>query len=193
MKQTQYRSLVLGAALTTLLGASGSAYAFGERACKNSVAETFYDAVMADISVSRSVPMKHGEARIDWSVQSEGTLARGFCKVNAGGDVVRLKTLSHKRYEKSGGDEQDGFYYDEHIGTWRDPSGETCHSCTPENGFPNHSARERGSHQKQSRQERERENAGIGDSCTSWDYDHNRLCPPGYINHDCHGDCGPAR
>ena len=27
--------------------------------------------------------------------------------------------------------------------------------------------------------------------CTGWDYDHNRPCPPGYINRDCRGDCGP--
>ncbi len=27
--------------------------------------------------------------------------------------------------------------------------------------------------------------------CTSWDYDHNRPCPRGYINRDCRGDCGP--
>ena len=30
----------------------------------------------------------------------------------------------------------DGFYYDRHMGQWRDPDGEVCHSCTPENGFP---------------------------------------------------------
>ena len=29
--------------------------------------------------------------------------------------------------------------------------------------------------------------------CSSWDYDRNRPCPPGYINHDCRGGCGPAR
>jgi len=27
--------------------------------------------------------------------------------------------------------------------------------------------------------------------CTHWDYTHNRPCPPGYINRDCSGDCGP--
>jgi hypothetical protein len=34
--------------------------------------------------------------------------------------------------------EIDGFYFDRHIGQWRDPDGEICHSCTPENGFPDH-------------------------------------------------------
>ena len=29
-----------------------------------------------------------------------------------------------------------GFYYDRHVGQWRDPEGEICHTCTPENGFP---------------------------------------------------------
>ena len=30
-------------------------------------------------------------------------------------------------------------------------------------------------------------------SCYFWDYTRNQPCPPGYINHDCRGDCGPAR
>lgn len=31
-----------------------------------------------------------------------------------------------------------GFYYDRHVGKWRDPDDEVCHTCTPENGFPAH-------------------------------------------------------
>ncbi len=27
------------------------------------------------------------------------------------------------------------------------------------------------------------------DDCTRWDYDYNQPCPPGYINHDCRGNC----
>ena len=157
MKQTHNRSLLLAVALTSLLGASGSVVALGEKSCKNSVAEKFTDAVMADISVSRSIPKKHGEARVDWSVQSESITARGFCKVNAGGDVVKLKTLYHKKYNKPGSDDQDGFYYDEHMGKWRDPAGDICHTCTPDNGFPDHSNRDRGSHNNQTKLEREME------------------------------------
>ena len=153
MKQSQYHSLVAGAALFALLGASGSAIALGEKWCKNSVAERFSDASMADISVSASVPLKHGEARVDWSVQTEKTSAMGYCKVNKGGDVVKVKIDHHKKYHdsdpggKSGSDEQDGFYYDKHIGKWRDPAGETCHTCTPENGFPDHNSSHHDSNQ----------------------------------------------
>jgi len=28
--------------------------------------------------------------------------------------------------------------------------------------------------------------------CTNWDNDHNRPCPPGHVNRDCRGDCGPV-
>ena len=38
--------------------------------------------------------------------------------------------------ETSGELEQDGFYYDTHVNKWRDPAGEVCNTCTPENGFP---------------------------------------------------------
>ena len=147
MKKSQYRSLVVGTALTALFGVSGSAFALGEKACKNSVGERFTDATRADISVSASTPRKNHEgARVDWSVMTEKTSAMGHCRINKGGNVVKLKVDHHKKYHdsdsggKSGSDEQDGFYYDKHIGKWRDPAGETCHSCTPENGFPDHSA-----------------------------------------------------
>ena len=142
MKQLQYRSLVIGTALTALLFTSGSAFALGEKGCKNAVAEKFTDASMADISVSASVPKKNGEARVDWSVMTEKTSAMGHCKVNKGGDVVKLTVDHHKKYHasKPASDEQDGFYYDKHIGKWRDPAGEVCNSCTPENGFPDHSS-----------------------------------------------------
>ena len=144
MKQLQYRSLVAGSALVVLLGVSGSTFALGEKACKNSVGEKFLDASMADISVSASIPRKQGGARVDWSVMTEKTSAMGHCRVNKGGNVVKLKVDHHKKYHdsKSGGksnsDEQDGFYYDKHMGKWRDPAGEICNSCTPENGFPHH-------------------------------------------------------
>jgi hypothetical protein len=161
MKQLQYRSLVAGSALVVLLGASGSAFALGEKWCKNSVAERFSDASMAEISVSASVPMKNGDARVDWSVQTEKTSAMGYCKVNKGGDVVKVKIDHHKKYHdsdsggNSGSDEQDGFYYDKHIGKWRDPDGETCHTCTPENGFPDHNSSNRSSYKPKNKFERQ--------------------------------------
>lgn len=27
--------------------------------------------------------------------------------------------------------------------------------------------------------------------CSNWDYDRNQPCPPGFINRDCRGSCGP--
>lgn len=43
----------------------------------------------------------------------------------------------HSGSKHAGGElEQDGFYYDKHVGKWRDPAGDVCHTCTPENGFP---------------------------------------------------------
>lgn len=141
VSQNNYRSLVLGAAMTTLLAASGSAYAIGEQACEVEVTGLFPDASMADVVASPSVPIKHGALRVDWSVNTENETARGFCKVTKGGDVVRVKTLHHKAYKKhSNNDEYDGFYYDEHRGKWRDDRGEICHTCTPENGFPDHAS-----------------------------------------------------
>jgi len=32
-----------------------------------------------------------------------------------------------------------GFYFDRGVNMWRDPDGEVCHSCTPENGFKDYS------------------------------------------------------
>ena len=32
-----------------------------------------------------------------------------------------------------------GFYFDRDANAWKDPSGEICHTCTPDNGFPDHS------------------------------------------------------
>ena len=29
-----------------------------------------------------------------------------------------------------------GFYYDRYIGKWRDPDGEVCHTCRPDNESP---------------------------------------------------------
>ena len=62
----------------------------------------------------------------------------GYCKINRDGTVLRLKVEHHKKYQTSSNDEQGDFYYDRHTGQWRDPDGEVCHSCTPENGFPRH-------------------------------------------------------
>jgi len=33
----------------------------------------------------------------------------------------------------------------------------------------------------------------VAPPCTTWDYTNNKPCPPGYLNHDCRGGCGPVR
>jgi hypothetical protein len=150
--------LLFGAVVSTLLSISGSAYATGENACENEVAERFPNASMADIVATPSVAIKGGALRVDWSIHMENETARGFCKVTKGGDVVRLKVLHHKTYKqkKSSNDDFDGFYYDEHLGKWRTDDGEICHSCTPENGFPAHHSHSKKYH-KQSKLEHQME------------------------------------
>jgi len=138
MIQKKRGLLKFGVVLITLIGTSVTAFAIGERACKNEVAGVFSSASMADISVAPSVQARHGALRVDWAVSTSSESARGFCKVTQGGDVVRVKTQHHKTYRKRNNDRYDGFYYDEHIGRWRDNNGEICHTCTPDNGFPAH-------------------------------------------------------
>jgi hypothetical protein len=140
MQKRNSTFLVLGSALALLVAASGSAFAVGENACENEVANLFPDASMADITATPSTPTRHGSQRVDWSVNTDNETARGFCKVTPDGNVVRVKTEYHKKYRQSSNDQYDGFYYDEHMGQWRDNNGEICHTCTPDNGFPNHGA-----------------------------------------------------
>jgi len=141
MKTPTFRHLILSGAIAALLGAGGNVYAafeMGPKACKNAVAERFTQSAMADISVSRPSHKQHSEAMVDWSLTNEDESAMGYCKVNRDGTVLRLKVEHHKRYSHSNNDELDGFFFDRRTGQWRDESGEVCHSCTPENGFPRH-------------------------------------------------------
>lgn len=34
---------------------------------------------------------------------------------------------------------EDGFYFDRNTNQWKDPDGEVCHTCTPDNGFKDYS------------------------------------------------------
>ena len=135
--------LLLTAVISTLLTASGGAHALfaqGPGTCKNDVAGRYSELSMADISVSRAYDERHGEAMVDWSVNTESLSASGTCKINEDGNVLRLKVEKEKRHSSSGGNsDTDGFYYDQKSGHWRQSdTSETCHSCTPENGFPQH-------------------------------------------------------
>lgn len=107
------------------------------KSCKNSVAEKFIKASMADISVSPKSGGMHNEALVTWTVDLDGVKSRGTCIVSDDDHVLKIATTEQGRGSDAGGElEQDGFYYDKHVGKWRDPAGEICHTCTPENGFP---------------------------------------------------------
>ena len=54
------------------------------------------------------------------------SLGLSACSSNSGGSSDRIYG-------------EDGFYFDRSINMWRDPAGEVCHSCTPENGFEDYS------------------------------------------------------
>ena len=111
------------------------------RACRDSLAyhSKFKNLPMAAFSV---YPGTHEHGNVDWSVTWEGRLANGSCKVTKHGKVEHFKIRydsgpthheKHHKHEASG-----GFYYDRHSSKWRDASGAVCHTCTPENGFPDH-------------------------------------------------------
>ena len=116
-------------------GSSSEASGGQMKSCKNSVAEKHTEASMADISVSPKAGGKHNEVLVAWTVDHKGSKTHGTCTVSDDDHVLKLATTGGGK--QAGGElEQDGFYYDKHVGKWRDPAGEICHSCTPENGFP---------------------------------------------------------
>jgi hypothetical protein len=139
---------MLGLSGAMLLAASSSSLAFSTeeiiqmKACKSAVAgnNKFMDVPMAGISVRPGNKENH----VRFTVQWEGLKGHGNCKVNKKGHVkeVNVKEFHDGRgNNKHGGGsgvpkDIDGFYYDRHMGQWRDPDGEVCHTCTPENGFP---------------------------------------------------------
>lgn len=111
------------------------------RECKNVVmTETreFQDIPMAGFSVGG----KHHH-NVLWSIHWDGQTANGSCKFHDGhfkGVEIQthLKHAHHQKKSEHYKGKYGGFYYDRHIGQWRDPDGEVCHTCTPENGFPRH-------------------------------------------------------
>jgi hypothetical protein len=144
MKKSPAHQLLFGLAIAAALTAANSANATFEQGavgCENAVAEQFPSASMADITASTPYHKSHSEARIDWSVTTEDESAMGYCKVNRGGIVLRMKVEHHKRYHRRPQHEDviDGMYYDRHSRNWRmEDTDEVCHTCTPENGFPRH-------------------------------------------------------
>ena len=116
----------------------------GMKACEMAVLEKpkFHDLPMAAVSVYPGKKEHHAHFTVRW----DGLKADGNCKVRGGYvEQVNIKKYNDGRsgnrdsgnWEHSG--DLDGFYYDKHQGKWRDPGGRICHTCTPENGFPDHS------------------------------------------------------
>ena len=109
------------------------------RACHDTVInkQKFQDLPMAAFSV---FPGNKGN-RVNFTVRWDGLKADGHCQVSKQGkvknvDIVRFHNKRKKHgsdYDRSGAGH--GFYYDRHIGKWRDPEGGVCHSCTAQNGF----------------------------------------------------------
>ncbi len=115
------------------------------KACKLAVLEKpkLRDFPMAAVSVYPG----NRENHVTFTVRWDGAKGHGNCKVSNDGIVekVTLKKFSSGHNNSGSVTEQDGFFVGG-DGKWHDPSGEVCHSCTPENGFPaqkNHSKGER--------------------------------------------------
>ena len=98
--------------------------------------------------ISRDLPMAafsgypgNKENRVHFTVRWDVLKADGRCQVSRQGivknvDIIKFHNNRKKHdsdYDKS--EASHGFYYDRHTGKWRDPDGEVCYTCTPENGF----------------------------------------------------------
>lgn len=101
----------------------------------------FSDLPMAAFSVWSGGDKPSGNA--DWAVKWDGLKANGTCKVGPNNNKVHKVTVINKRQKGGGGGAKNNFYYDRHVAAWRDPDGKICHTCTPENGFPDHGAHDR--------------------------------------------------
>ncbi len=113
------------------------------KACKLAVLEKskFHDLPMAVVSVYPGNKKNKAHFTVRW----DGLRGEGNCKVD--GSYVEKVKINQFHDGHSGNnppkwesqDQLDGFYWDRQIGMWRDPTGRKCHTCTPENGFPNKS------------------------------------------------------
>ena len=147
MKNILSKNLALGISGAILLAASSSALAVsgaGMKACEMAVLgkPKFHDLPMAAVSVYPGKKENHAHFTVRW----DGLKADGHCTVS--GDYVEKVKINKFHDGRSGNSDNDnwehsgdldGFYYDKHQGQWRDPHGRVCHTCTPENGFPDQS------------------------------------------------------
>ena len=147
MNRIHYKNALAAIAGTLLLLASFSTLAVsgaGMKACEMAVLgkPKFHDLPMAAVSVYPGKKQNHAHFTVRW----DGLKADGNCKVS--GSYVQKVNINQFHDNRSGNHNDDnwshsgdldGFYYDRHQGVWRDPHGRVCHTCTPENGFPNRS------------------------------------------------------
>jgi hypothetical protein len=132
------RQSLIGAACIAL-SMQASAGSEQRNLCKSAVmTETreFMDIPMAAFSMNG-----HHHHNLFWTVHWDGQTANGSCKFHNGhfkGVEIQthLKHSHHQKKSKHYQGQYGGFYYDHHVGKWRDPDGHACHTCTPENGFP---------------------------------------------------------
>jgi len=138
------RSLLLACSSAMLMTSSTvfAATVAQMKACKNAVLDQskFDGLPMAAVSVYPGRKSNHAHFTVRW----EGLKADGHCKVSGYDHVkkVKIKEFHDGRHGNTKNYQSEdivGFYWDRHIGQWRDPNGGACHTCTPENGFPNHS------------------------------------------------------
>jgi len=163
MSKKLSRGLVAGLCGAAIFAGSTAALADASatermRACKNAVLEKseFRGLPQAAVSVFHGKDKKHPTYTVRW----DGLNANGKCKVGSEGKVkkVRIDKIHDNRSDDRYNDNRynnnnnynyngnsnhwdnssngDDFYYDRHTGQWRDPAGDVCHSCTPDNGFP---------------------------------------------------------
>lgn len=147
-------ALIMFVSVAFLFTSSDSVAATGAemKACEIAVLEKprFQDLPMAAVSVYPGKDAKHAH----WSIRWDGLKAEGGCKIGKHGGIasVHVKQIQDNRgkhhddrhkndkdWENS--NDLDGFYYDRHVNEWRDPGGRVCHTCTPENGFPDHGSK----------------------------------------------------
>jgi enolase len=139
MKNMSIAKLALVAACSVAVAAHASRDSDHAALCKNAVmtqTREFQDIPMAAFSQSG-----HHHHNLLWTIHWDGNTANGSCKFHDGHfKGVEIHThLKHARHQKKSDHykgQYGGFYYDRHIGQWRDPDGHVCHTCTTENGFP---------------------------------------------------------
>jgi len=143
MKTVKSRGVLLALSAAILMGASSSILAEtpvkGMKNCENALLgkEKFKGLPMAAFSVRPGRDDQHAHFTVRW----DGLKADGHCIVDKHGkvnDVTIVNFDDGRKGNQKGGNPHDrgGFYYDTHMGKWRDPDGRVCHTCTPENGFP---------------------------------------------------------